>query len=73
MGAFRFHDRYRLTHEISWGLIVVLAEVLHAKPNVPYEKRIKIARFIEDLTVLYQDEWYSIISLHRGGSLAAMQ
>jgi 4-hydroxybutyryl-CoA dehydratase/vinylacetyl-CoA-Delta-isomerase len=40
---------------------------------VPYDKRIQAARFIEDLTASYQGGWYSVISLHGGGSPAAMK
>jgi 4-hydroxybutyryl-CoA dehydratase / vinylacetyl-CoA-Delta-isomerase len=40
---------------------------------VPYDKRIQAARFIEDLTAGYQGGWYSLISLHGGGSPAAMK
>ena len=50
-----------------------LAEVLRANPAVPYDKRIEVARFIEDLTASYQGGWYSVISLHGGGSPAAMK
>ena len=50
-----------------------LAEVLRANPDVPYEQRIEVARFIEDLTAGYQGGWYSVISLHGGGSPAAMK
>jgi hypothetical protein len=32
-----------------------------------------VARFIEDLTASYQAGWYSVISLHGGGSPAAMK
>jgi 4-hydroxybutyryl-CoA dehydratase/vinylacetyl-CoA-Delta-isomerase len=32
-----------------------------------------VARFIEDLTASYQGGWYSLISLHGGGSPAAMK
>jgi len=42
-------------------------------PAVPYAKRIEVARFIEDLTASYQGGWYSVISLHGGGSPAAMK
>ncbi|MEO8527042.1 MAG: 4-hydroxyphenylacetate 3-hydroxylase C-terminal domain-containing protein, partial [Caldimonas sp.] len=34
---------------------------------------IEVARFIEDLTASYQGGWYSVISLHGGGSPAAMK
>ena len=47
--------------------------MLRANPDVPYDKRIEVARFIEDLTAGYQGGWYSVISLHGGGSPAAMK
>ena len=40
---------------------------------MPYDKRIEAARFLEDLTASYQGGWYSVISLHGGGSPAAMK
>jgi 4-hydroxybutyryl-CoA dehydratase/vinylacetyl-CoA-Delta-isomerase len=79
---------HRLAHEVSGGLVVALpgpdedhnpataarlADVLRANPAVPYDKRIEVARFIEDLTASYQGGWYSVISLHGGGSPAAMK
>jgi 4-hydroxybutyryl-CoA dehydratase/vinylacetyl-CoA-Delta-isomerase len=86
--ATQIYDMHRLAHEVSGGLIVALpgpdedhnpataatlAEVLRANPNVPYDKRIEVARFVEDLTASYQGGWYSVISLHGGGSPAAMK
>jgi 4-hydroxybutyryl-CoA dehydratase/vinylacetyl-CoA-Delta-isomerase len=86
--ATQIYDMHRLAHEVSGGLIVALpgpdedhnpataatlAEVLRANPEVPYDKRIEVARFIEDLTASYQGGWYSLISLHGGGSPAAMK
>jgi 4-hydroxybutyryl-CoA dehydratase / vinylacetyl-CoA-Delta-isomerase len=86
--ATQIYDMHRLAHEVSGGLIVALpgpdedhnpataatlAEVLRANPAVPYDKRIETARFIEDLTASYQGGWYSVISLHGGGSPAAMK
>jgi 4-hydroxybutyryl-CoA dehydratase/vinylacetyl-CoA-Delta-isomerase len=50
-----------------------LSDVLRANPAVPYDQRIQTARFIEDLTAGYQGGWYSLISLHGGGSPAAMK
>jgi len=47
--------------------------VLRANPAVPYDKRIEAARLIEDLTASYQGGWYSVISLHGGGSPEAMK
>lgn len=86
--ATQIYDMHRLAHEVSGGLIVALpgpdedhnpataaslAEVLRANPAVPYDKRIEVARFMEDLTASYQGGWYSVISLHGGGSPAAMK
>jgi 4-hydroxybutyryl-CoA dehydratase/vinylacetyl-CoA-Delta-isomerase len=84
----QIYDMHRIAHYVSGGLIVSLpgpdedhnphtaaklSEVLRANPNVPYEQRIQTARFIEDLTAGYQGGWYSMISLHGGGSPAAMK
>ncbi len=86
--ATKIYDMHRIAHTVSGGLIVTLpgpdedhnpetaaslAEVLRANPDVPYEQRIEVARFIEDLTAGYQGGWYSVISLHGGGSPAAMK
>jgi 4-hydroxybutyryl-CoA dehydratase/vinylacetyl-CoA-Delta-isomerase len=84
----QIYDMHRLAHEVSGGLIVALpgpdedhnpetaatlAEVLRANPDVPYDKRIEVARFLEDLTASYQGGWYSLISLHGGGSPTALK
>ncbi len=86
--AAQIYDMHRLAHEVSGGLIVTLpgpdedhnpataarlSEVLTARSDIPYEKRIEVARFIEDLTASYQAGWYSVISLHGGGSPEAMK
>ena len=86
--ATKIYDMHRLAHTVSGGLIATLpgpdedhnpdtaaslAEVLRANPDVPYAQRIEVARFIEDLTVGYQGGWTSVISLHGGGSPAAMK
>lgn len=86
--ATNIYDMHRIAHEVSGGLIVALpgpdedhnpataaklSEVLQAAPDIPYDKRIQTARFIEDLTASYQGGWYSVISLHGGGSPAAMK
>jgi 4-hydroxybutyryl-CoA dehydratase/vinylacetyl-CoA-Delta-isomerase len=86
--ATQIYDMHRLAHEVSGGLVVALpgpdedhnpataatlAEVLRANPSVPADKRIEVARFLEDLTVSHQGGWYSLISLHGGGSPAAMK
>ena len=36
-------------------------------------QRAEVARFIEDLTVSHEAGWYSVISLHGGGSPEAMK
>jgi 4-hydroxybutyryl-CoA dehydratase / vinylacetyl-CoA-Delta-isomerase len=84
----QIYDMHRIAHYVSGGLVVTLpgpdedhnpetgaklADVLQASPGVPYDKRIQTARFIEDLTAGYQGGWYSLISLHGGGSPAAMK
>ncbi|AEG92967.1 4-hydroxyphenylacetate 3-hydroxylase family protein [Ramlibacter tataouinensis] len=86
--ATQIYDMHRIAHYVSGGLIVTLpgpdedhnpetaarlSDVLRANPHVPYEQRIQTARFIEDLTAGYQGGWYSVISLHGGGSPAAMK
>ena len=63
--ATKIYDMHRIAHEVSGGLIVALpgpdedhnpataaklSEVLQATPDIPYDKRIQTARFIEDLT-----------------------
>jgi 4-hydroxybutyryl-CoA dehydratase/vinylacetyl-CoA-Delta-isomerase len=84
----QIYDMHRLAHHVSGGMIVALpgpdedhnpatagrlSEVLAARSDIPYEKRIEVARFIEDLTASYQAGWYSVISLHGGGSPEAMK
>lgn len=84
----QIYDMHRIAHEVSGGLIVALpgpdedhnpataaklSDVLQANNSIPYKQRIETARFIEDLTASYQGGWYSLISLHGGGSPAAMK
>ncbi len=86
--ATQIYDMHRLAHHVSGGLVVALpgpdedhnpatagrlSEVLTARSDIPYERRIEAARFIEDLTASYQAGWYSVISLHGGGSPDAMK
>ena len=86
--AMQIYDMHRLAHQVSGGMIVALpgpdedhnpatagrlSEVLTARSDIPYEKRIAVARFLEDLTASYQAGWYSLISLHGGGSPEAMK
>jgi 4-hydroxybutyryl-CoA dehydratase/vinylacetyl-CoA-Delta-isomerase len=86
--ATRIYDMHRLAHEVSGGLIVALpgphedhnpetraslAEVLAGRPDIPAERRLDVARLLEDLTASHQAGWYSVISLHGGGSPEAMK
>jgi 4-hydroxybutyryl-CoA dehydratase/vinylacetyl-CoA-Delta-isomerase len=86
--ATQIYDMHRLAHHVSGGLIVTLpgpdedhnpatagriSELLGGRSDIPYEKRIEAARLVEDLTASYQGGWYSVISLHGGGSPEAME
>ncbi|WP_333844706.1 4-hydroxyphenylacetate 3-hydroxylase family protein [Pelomicrobium sp.] len=84
----QIYDMHRIAHYVSGGLVValpgpeedhnphtggMLAEVLRGRPDIPYEKRMEVARLLEDVTASYAGGWYSVISLHGGGSPEAMK
>lgn len=86
--ATKIYDMHRLAHHVSGGLIVALpgpdedhnpetkaslTALLTGRPDIPAERRLEVARLIEDLTASYQAGWYSVISLHGGGSPEAMK
>lgn len=86
--ATKIYDMHRIAHYVSGGLIVALpgpdedhnpetraslAAVLGGRDDFPAERRRDVSRFIEDLTVSSQAGWYSVISLHGGGSPEAMK
>jgi len=86
--ATQIYDMHRLAHYVSGGLVVSLpgpdedhnpqtqaslSAVLAGRPDIPAAHRLEVARMIEDLTASYQGGWYSIISLHGGGSPEAMK
>jgi 4-hydroxybutyryl-CoA dehydratase / vinylacetyl-CoA-Delta-isomerase len=86
--ATKIYDMHKLAHYVSGGLIVALPgpdedhnpetkasldAVFSGRADVPSEHRRNISRFIEDLTVSHQAGWYSVISLHGGGSPEAMK
>jgi 4-hydroxybutyryl-CoA dehydratase / vinylacetyl-CoA-Delta-isomerase len=86
--ATKIYDMHRLAHHVSGGLIVALPgpdedhnpetrasllDVLGGRPDVPAEQRIEVARLLEDLSVSHNAGWYSVISLHGGGSPEAMK
>ena len=80
------YDMFRLTHEIAGGIVVAAPEpeeesrpgigrdldrFLQGRADVTTEDRLKMARFIEDVTASYQAGWYAVISAHGGGSPAS--
>ncbi|MEQ8653112.1 MAG: 4-hydroxyphenylacetate 3-hydroxylase N-terminal domain-containing protein [Kiloniellales bacterium] len=86
--ATKIYDMQRLAHYVSGGLIVALpgpdedhnpetkaslAAVLAGREEIPTAQRLEVSRLLEDLTASYQGGWYSIISLHGGGSPEAMK
>jgi 4-hydroxybutyryl-CoA dehydratase/vinylacetyl-CoA-Delta-isomerase len=86
--ATQIYDMHRLAHHVSGGLVVTLpgpdedhnpatagrlSDLLAGHSDIPYEKRIEAARLVEDLTASSQGGWYSVISLHGGGSPEAMK
>jgi 4-hydroxybutyryl-CoA dehydratase / vinylacetyl-CoA-Delta-isomerase len=86
--ANQIYDMHRVAHEVSGGMIVglpgpeedhnpatsaTLAEIFRGSDDVTYQHRAQVARFIEDITASETGGWYSVISLHGGGSPAAME
>lgn len=86
--ATKIYDMHKVAHYVSGGLIVALpgpeqdhnpqteaslAAVLGGRPDIPMQRRMEVSRLIEDLTVSHQGGWYSVISLHGGGSPEAMK
>ncbi len=86
--ANQIYDMHRLAHYVSGGMIVALPgpgedhnpetsaaldAVLGSSPEIPARQRLEVARLVEDLTASYQGGWYSVISLHGGGSPEAMK
>lgn len=86
--ANQIYDMHKIAHEVSGGLVVALPEpdedhnpatagslldLLKGRDDIPYQQRADVARLIEDLTASYTGGWYSVISLHGGGSPAVME
>ena len=86
--ATKIYDMHKLAHYVSGGLIVALpgpdedhnpatqaslSAVLMGRDDIPADRRLEVSRLIEDLTVSHQAGWYSVISLHGGGSPEAMK
>ncbi len=86
--ATQIYDMHRLAHDVSGGLIVALPgpdedhnpetrgdlmSMLQTRPDVPHDKRMDVARFMQDLTTSDTAGWMSVISLHGGGSPEALK
>lgn len=86
--ATQIYDMQRIAHEVSGGLVVALpgpdedhnpetqgdlATMLAAHPDFPHAQRMEVARLIQDLTASDTAGWFSVISLHGGGSPEAMR
>ncbi len=88
MLASSIFDMHRISNTVSGGLIVTLPSpeedhnpdtmgkldtLMSASPDIPPQRRVQIARLIEDLTASHSGAWYSVISVHGGGSPEAMK
>ncbi|HEY0524540.1 MAG TPA: 4-hydroxyphenylacetate 3-hydroxylase N-terminal domain-containing protein [Stellaceae bacterium] len=86
--ATQIYDMHRLAHHVSGGLVVALpgpdedhnpataaqlSAVLAGRPDIPAPKRLEVSRLLQDLTASDTAGWYSMISLHGGGSPEAMK
>jgi 4-hydroxybutyryl-CoA dehydratase/vinylacetyl-CoA-Delta-isomerase len=86
--ATQIYDMHRIAHEVSGGLIVALpgpdedhnpatsgdlATLMAGRADIPYEQRAQVARFMGDISSSSTGGWYSVISLHGGGSPQAMK
>ena len=88
MLANSIYDMHRIANTVSGGLIVTLPHpdedhnpdtmdkldtLMSASPDIPPQRRAVVARLIEDLTASHSGAWYSVISVHGGGSPEAMK
>jgi 4-hydroxybutyryl-CoA dehydratase/vinylacetyl-CoA-Delta-isomerase len=86
--ATQIYEMHRLAHHVSGGLVVALpgpeedhnpatagrlSDVFAARVDIPARHRAEVARLVEDLTASETGGWYSLISLHGGGSPEAMK
>ncbi len=84
----QIYDMHRLAHYVSGGLLVALPSpdedhnpeaaaaldaIFAGRAGQAPGHRVALARVMEDLTVSNQGGWYSLISLHGGGSPEAMK
>lgn len=88
MLAEQVYNIFKIAHEISGGIIAtaptvedvelpetrdLIEKYLSTKEDVSASERIHMSRFIEDLTASKEGGFYSLISLHGGGSPEAMR
>jgi len=88
MMSTQIYDLHRLAHDVSGGMVVALPgpeedhnpetrgdlmAMLETRPDVPYQQRAEVMRFMNDLTASDTAGWMSVISLHGGGSPEAMR
>ena len=81
--GLRIYDMFKIAHEIAGGGVVTvpseaaekssetrhyIEKYLRARADVPADIRAKMFRFIEDITGSNIGGWFSLISLHGGGS-----
>jgi 4-hydroxybutyryl-CoA dehydratase/vinylacetyl-CoA-Delta-isomerase len=81
--GLHIYDMFKIAHETSGGILVTspypedmevpnlkdrLSRYLKGREDIPADHRLKIARLLEDITASYQGGWYSVISIHGGGS-----
>ena len=88
MLAESIYDMHRIANTVSGGLIVTLPHpeedhnpdtadkldtLMSASGDYPAHMKTTLARLIEDLTASQPGAWYSVISVHGGGSPEAMK
>ncbi len=86
--ADSIYDMHRIANSVSGGLIVTLPHpdddhnpdtmdklntLMSASADIPPHRRAAVARLIEDLTASHSGAWYSVISVHGGGSPEALK
>lgn len=88
MLAEQVYDIFKIAHDMGGAIVVtaptaedienpetnsIIENYLVGKHGIKAEDRITMARFIEDLTASKEGGFYSIISLHGGGSPEALR
>ena len=86
--AHSIYDMHRTANTVSGGLNVALPHpeedhnpdtmdkldtLMSASADIPPHRRATVARLIEDLTASHSGAWYSVISVHGGGSPEALK